>query len=129
MLAMHERALFARAPSTARAAALSLDWLLEHGGESRGVPEALLVRAQAGLGSLFPTVRDLCFLFLLRHSARLGAWGDALPQAARTVASVELESLEWVNGEAMFPPDERIRDDAMMRGGCWAPRPRRSLPS
>ena len=104
MLTMHERALFARELPTARAAARSLDWLLDHAGTRPAVADALFHRAQDGLESLFPAVRDLCFEFLLRHAARSGpALGEGLVQAARAVASVDLESLEWVNGQEMLP--------------------------
>jgi len=116
MLKMHERALFARDLNTARAAARSLDWLLDHVGTRPVVADALFHRAHDGLESLFPTVRDLCFQFLLRHAAQSGSvLGDRLAQAVHAVSSVELESLEWINGEAMFPADGRIRDDAMIR--------------
>lgn len=117
LLGMHGRALFARELSTARAAARSLDWMLQLAGGRPGVTAALANRAEDGLRSLFPAVRDICFDFLLRHTVRFDASiGERLPQAARLVASTDLSSLQWMNGEAIFPPDGRIPADAVMRG-------------
>lgn len=117
MLSMHERALFARDVNTARAAARSLDRLLENAGSRSGVADALFRRAEDGLESLYPAVRDLCFAFLMRHTAQADPVLDGgLARAVHAVSSVELESLEWINGEAMFPVSGEIRDDALVRG-------------
>jgi hypothetical protein len=116
MLAMHERALFARELHTARAAARSLDWLLDFAGSRPGAAEALFCRAEEGLESFYPAVRDLCFAFLMRHAAQADPVLEAgLAGAVHAVSSVELESLEWINGQAMFPVNGEIRDDALIR--------------
>jgi len=115
MLTMHERALFARSAVTSRAAARNLDWLLERVGSSAGVPKALFDRAESGLKSLYPATRDLCFEFLQRNFGHPDARHVDIVAAGNSVASVELGSLDWLRGEAMFPVDGHIRDDAVFR--------------
>jgi hypothetical protein len=120
MLAIHERALFSRAPRTSRAAARNLDWLLDYTEKHPGLSDALFRRAEAGLQSLFPTTRDLCFEFILRNFDRAErVLDEGIAHAANSVASIDLESLDWFGGQAMLPVDGRIRDDAMWRG--WFP--------
>lgn len=116
VLAMHERALFSRSATTSRAAARNLGWILERAGTSDGMPKALFDRAEAGLKSLYPTTRDLCFDFLQRNIEHPEAAAINLVAAGNRVASVELGSLDWLGGEAIFPADGRIRDDAVFRG-------------
>lgn len=116
MLAMHERALFARSAPTSRAAARNLDWILARAGASNGIPKALFDRAMAGLESLYPATRDLCFDFLQRNIDHPEAADINIVAAGNRVASVELESLDWLGGEAIYPVDGRIRDDAVFRG-------------
>lgn len=117
MLAMHERALFSRVPRTSKAAARNLDWLLDYAGGLEGVADALFQRAEAGLKSLFPTTRDLCFEFIIRHFDRAeAALTEPIAKVAWHVASIELESLEWLRGEAILPVDGHVRNDAISRG-------------
>jgi len=117
ILAMHERALFSRVPHTSRAAARIFDWLLDYAGGTTGVADEIFRRAEAGLESLFPTTRDLCFDFIRRHSDRAAAaLTSDIAQAARRVSSIELESLDWIDGEAILPVDGHVRDDAVRRG-------------
>ncbi|MCU0733429.1 MAG: hypothetical protein MUE84_17850, partial [Hyphomonas sp.] len=116
LLAMHERALFSRSATTSRAAARNLDWILERAGTGHGIPRALFDRAKAGLESLYPTTRDLCFDFLRRNIDHPQAADINIVAAGNRVASVELESLDWLGGEAIYPVDGRIRDDAVFRG-------------
>lgn len=117
MFAMHERALFSRAPHTSRAAARNFDWLLDYAGRATDGADAIFRRAEAGLESLFPTTRDLCFDFIRRNYDRAeAALTNDFSQAARRVSSIELESLDWINGEAIIPVDGHVRDDAVLRG-------------
>lgn len=116
MLTMHERALFSRSALTSRAAARNLDWMLARTGAIDGIPKALFDRAMAGLESLYPATRDLCFDFLQRNIDHPEAADINIVTAGNRVGSVELESLDWLGGEAIYPVDGRIRDDAIFRG-------------
>ncbi|WP_447929916.1 nSTAND3 domain-containing NTPase [Sphingopyxis fribergensis] len=116
MLAMHRRALFARAAATTRAAARNLDWLVARYAAVPAMRSKLIAHAIEGLASLYPATRDLCFDFLLRHLGEAAVLKENILQmAVDAVASVDLASLEWVDGEAMYPVDGHIRDDASWR--------------
>lgn len=116
MLTMHKRALFARSAPTSRAAARNMDWILARADAGYGIPMALFDHALAGLESLYPATRDLCFDFLRRNIDHPEANDINIVAAGNLVASVELESLDWLGGEAIYPVDGRIRDDAVFRG-------------
>lgn len=96
-----ERGLLCVAPWTARASARNLGWLFDALAGRRDIQCALVDKAIAGLDSIFPAARDLCFNFLVSRIADfpterakgIGSW------AAR-VNSVNLEDIEWHDGEA-----------------------------
>lgn len=113
MMAMHERALFARSPTTTQAAARGLDWLMAR----LGSKDSLLVlkRAEEGLRSLFPTTRDICFDFLNRHYGAATEAGIDVAEAADHVSAIQIESLDWHEGEPMLPPDGNVRGDEFLR--------------
>ncbi|OBQ58640.1 hypothetical protein [Mesorhizobium erdmanii] len=113
MMVMHERALFARSPATTRAAARGLDWLMVR----LGSKDALLVlkRAEEGLQSLYLTTRDICFDFLNRHYSAATEAGIDVAEAADHVSAIQIESLDWHEGEPMLPPDGNVRDDEFLR--------------
>jgi len=113
MMAMHQRALFARSPATTRAAARGLDWLMTRVGSEDA--SLVLKRAEQGLESLFPTTRDICFDFLNRHYAAATEAGIDVAEAADQVSAIQIETLDWHEGEPMLPPDGNVRSDEFLR--------------
>jgi hypothetical protein len=113
MMAMHQRALFARSPATTRAAARGLDWLMTRV-SSHDAP-LILKRAEEGLKSLFPTTRDICFDFLNRHYGAATDAGIDVAEAADHVSAIQIETLDWHEGEPMLPPDGNVRSDEFLR--------------
>ncbi|VVO02797.1 hypothetical protein [Pseudomonas fluorescens] len=99
--------LFCWIPSTSRATARNLDWVFQSLAQ---LPEARLQivgYAERGLKSVFPSTRDLCFNFLLRHLSVLPTdVGDRLPNWVSAVSYLSLDDMEWRNGEA------RLSDEA-----------------
>jgi hypothetical protein len=99
-----ERALFSLGSRTSRAAARTLPWLFELFQNHQAQKEALFKTAVDGLSCIFPTTRDICFSFLMRHqepssvfdSRRILGWVEL-------AASIDLDDLEWHDGEAWIP--------------------------
>lgn len=103
------RGLFCLEPSTTRATARNLDWVYDVLASQLKAQEELLDYAVSGLTSYFPTTRDLCFTFLLRRLPQLTHDRQMeLPQWVNAVASVSLDSLEWINGDARLPLDKTL---------------------
>lgn len=93
--------LFCWIPSTSRATARNLDWVFQSLVQLPEARQQIVDYAERGLKSVFPSTRDLCFNFLLRHLSVLQAdVRHRLPQWVSAVSYLTLDDMEWRNGEA-----------------------------
>ena len=101
-----ERGLFSLGPQTSRAAARNLVWFFQQL-QNRPDQQQVFQLAVGGLQSLFPATRDLCFSFLVNNqqvsqdhdSSRMKDWIES-------AMSIDLDRLEWHEGEAWVPSGE-----------------------
>ncbi|HET7313048.1 hypothetical protein [Salinisphaera sp.] len=125
LMALHQRALFARESTTSRAAARNLDLLLHLMTPRPDGRRLVFDRAVEGLRAYFPPTRDLCFDFLMRHIAEASmTTGQPIVDWLHRVTHINLEELQWHGGEATLPIDGELNDDNILR--TYGPRPRRS---
>ncbi|MET4236581.1 DNA polymerase III delta prime subunit [Bradyrhizobium sp. LA6.10] len=104
-----ERGLFCLSSETSRATARNLDWLYRALANRADAQDSLISICVEGLHSIFPTTRDLCFAFLVRHLADLtDRLRDELPGWVRTIARTDLNDIRWRDGEAVFPSEHAI---------------------
>ncbi|EIM04330.1 hypothetical protein LRK24_11285 [Rhodanobacter denitrificans] len=100
-----ERGLFCLSAATSRSTARSLHWILLQFRTDSG-REAIAEQAIAGLSSIYPSTRDLCFEFLVTN---LHKWkSDQSEQFQSWIWKVTAYSelhVTWRNGEAVIVPD------------------------
>lgn len=115
-----ERGLFCLSPITSRATARNLHWLFEILEPDPNRSKLLVELAISGLHSYFPTTRDLCFKFLIVNRARfIDEQANQLPKWIDPIKSVELSSLQWINGFAWIPMNQSLGADSLHRMfGC-----------
>lgn len=116
VLRLVERGLFCLAAPTSRATARNLDLIyevLEGRSDSR---DSLIECAVAGLQSIFPGTRDLCFSFLLRQlEALTPEQRSKFPSWVNAATAVSLDDIEWQDGEARLPSGSVSGFELMMR--------------
>jgi hypothetical protein len=98
-----ERALFSLGSRTSRAAARTLPWLFELFQNHPAQQEAVFKAAVDGLSCIFPATRDLCFSFLMRHQEASSLDTRRILGWVESAASLDLDDLEWHDGEAWIP--------------------------
>ncbi|ANH67761.1 ATP-binding protein [Mitsuaria sp. 7] len=99
-----ERAIFTVAPESAIAAATNLQWVHRNLSGSSGDSGVVEV-AKKGLSSVFPTVRELCFAFLVKQLPSMpedeqGAVSDWL----RKITWPRLSHVVWTHDQPRIPP-------------------------
>jgi hypothetical protein len=99
-----ERAIFTVEPSTAKAAATNLDWVYQNLCGRGGGPEVIGV-AKSGLKSIFPSVRELCFSFLVKRLPKMPQEDQGEVSAwVQAVTWPRFSYVVWSNDEPRIPP-------------------------
>lgn len=102
---MVQRALLSLSPTTSRAASDNLHWLIEIcGAVDQG--GRIFDVAESGLAALYPTTRDACYRFLMRYVGEVPEKRRNLESWIGAVRSVDLDTLNWIDGEAVVPGSE-----------------------
>lgn len=95
--------IFCLSPSTARACAGNLYWVYNRT-DSKTNKDELIRLAIEGLDSSYPSVRDICFDFLIHLTPILSAdYQKEIPSWAYKVSSDRSSALRWVNGQPWYP--------------------------
>ena len=112
-----QRGLFCMSPVVTQGTAKNLDLAFQRLASRPTAQTALVNHAIDGLKSYFPATRDLCFRFLVRKHAELPeSLQSDLLQWTKVVAATDLELLEWTEGHAHFPFDERMELSQVLGG-------------
>lgn len=103
------RGLLCLSPQTSRATAKNLDWIFEKLKGRRSIQLLLVEYAIEGLKSFFPATCDRCFQFLVHRLADLPVERrEEFPGWISLVTSINLEYLQWDDGEAHLPFNGRL---------------------
>lgn len=100
--------IFCLSPKTARATARNINWIYSRIKKSKE-KEAVIELAIAGLNSSYPSVRDICFDFLIDNLSTFDdKYKDDLISWVFKVNADNLESLEWHDEQPWYPMGENI---------------------
>lgn len=103
------KGIFCLSPSTARASASNLFWIYEQTNAASN-KNLIIQLAINGLDSSYPSVRDICFDFLIQQTSTLSSnIQEQLPSWTLKVNTYSYTVLQWENGQPWYPMNsERI---------------------
>jgi hypothetical protein len=97
------KGIFCLSPATARASASNIFWIYEQT-SSDSNKDMIIQLAIDGLDSSYPSVRDICFDFLIQHTPTLSQeLQNNIPTWTYKVSSRNYTSLQWDNGQPWYP--------------------------
>lgn len=97
------KGIFCLSPATARTSASNIFWIYEQ--TSVGSNKDMIIQlAIDGLDSSYPSVRDICFDFLIQHAPTLSQeLQNKVPTWTYKVSNSNYTSLQWDNGQPWYP--------------------------
>lgn len=103
------KGIFCLSPSTARASASNLFWIYEQT-KTVSNKDLIIQLAIDGLDSSYPSVRDICFDFLIQQTPTLSPdIQNQLPSWTQKINNNNHTVLQWENGQPWYPIDsERV---------------------
>ena len=110
--------IFCLSPVTARASARNLHWIYERinrESDKKRIRELAIY----GLNSSYPSVRDICFEFLIDTVlSKNKEYIDELPKWINKVNGDNLTSLEWLDGQPWYPMGNNLRIESSLFSSC-----------
>ncbi|TMP73759.1 hypothetical protein [Pseudoalteromonas sp. S1608] len=103
-----ENGIFCLSPSTARASARNLNWIYERVKKDSDKIKVFEL-AKRGLNSSYPSVRDICFEFLIDNMSRFP--DECEIEQSKWINKVnggDLQVLEWLDGQPWYPMGKGI---------------------
>lgn len=99
--------LFCLSPATAKASARNLYWIFEQTKKEKDKTK-LIELAESGLDSSYPSVRDICFEFLIDVTPNFDdKYKNEQSKWIYKINGNDLTSLEWVDGQPWYPMGEK----------------------
>ncbi|ELA7933307.1 hypothetical protein ACJO1H_14190 [Vibrio parahaemolyticus] len=110
--------IFCLSPSTARASARNLNWIYEWLKKDSDKVKVFEL-AKRGLDSSYPSVRDICFEFLIDN---MSSFPDKCEiEQSKWMYKVngkDLQVLEWLDGQPWYPMGERVHLESPLLNTC-----------
>lgn len=110
--------IFCLSPSTARASARNLNWIYERVKKDSDKVKVFEL-AKRGLDSSYPSVRDICFEFLIDNMSSFPS--ECKNEQSKWIYKVngkDLTILEWLDGQPWYPMGENMTLEAPWLSVC-----------